>query len=43
MTARVVVVEPDQYRAFVKQLKADIDQARTEQQKQSKEFSKEGV
>lgn len=43
MTARVVVVEPDQYRAFVKQLKADIDQARSEQQKQSKVFSKEGV
>jgi cytochrome c oxidase subunit 2 len=42
MTARVIVVEPDQYRAWVSQLKSDIEQARNEQQTQSKEFKKEG-
>ncbi|MEX0993233.1 MAG: cytochrome c oxidase subunit II [Solirubrobacterales bacterium] len=43
MTARVQVVEPDQYRQWLEQLKSDIDQARTEQQRQSKQFAKEDV
>lgn len=38
MTAQVDVVEPDEYRAYVSQLKSDIDQARTDQQQQAKQF-----
>lgn len=43
MTARVVVVQPDQYRQYVSQLKRDIDQARAEQAKQAAQFQKEGI
>jgi len=43
MTARVIVVEPAQYTQWVAQQKTEIDEARTQQQKQSKQFAKEDV
>ncbi len=43
MTARVIVVEPEEYRRWLAQLKTDIGDAVDEQQKQSKQFAKEGV
>jgi hypothetical protein len=42
MTAKVIVVEPDQYRQWVARQKRDIGEAITQQRKQSREFQKEG-
>jgi cytochrome c oxidase subunit 2 len=42
MTAKVIVVEPDEYRQWVAQQKSDIDEAVVEQRKQAREFQEEG-
>lgn len=41
MTATVNVVEPDEYRTYVSQLKSDIDSARSEQQRQGEQLRDE--